>query len=391
MGRIIEISKGKYRLIADLGYKGGIRKRKVKTISARNKTEAAKQLNLFETELKNNESFYFGEYKDITFLSFFSMWKDKYADTAFAPRTRDEHISSIKSRVIPRFGNYKLTEISKMDVVHFFDDLQKNGRRLDKRSGPLSSSTLHNIYKAFNSVMSLAKEWDIIPMNPCKGVKLPTLKHKKGEAYSEEEIGKLVYLLENDTTEENSLIAKIALISGCRAGEIAALEAKHLKPENNTLFIEQSMSMDEKKLIVKSTKTDRTRSVSIPKPLMDELLRWKIKKQTQLLIAGSDRKWKEHNFLFSDEFGQPRRPDSISQFWNRFIERNDIRKIRFHDLRHTSATLLINKGVHAKVIQERLGHATIGTTMNVYGHVLEQADQTAATHFESLFNKKTNE
>lgn len=239
--------------------------------------------------------------------------------------------------------------------------------------------------------MSLATEWDIIPSNPCKGVKLPSLKHKKDEAYSEEEISTLVHLLETDTTEENGLIAKIALISGCRAGEIAALEAKHLNPENNTLFIEQSMSMDEKQLIVKSTKTDRTRTVSIPKQLMDELLRWKIKKQTQLLKAGSDRKWKEYSFLFSDEFGQPKRPDSISQFWKRFIERNELRKIRFHDLRHTSATLLTNKGVHAKVIQERLGHSTIGTTMNVYGHVLEQADQTAATHFESLFNKKTNE
>lgn len=278
-----------------------------------------------------------------------------------------------------------------MDVVHFFDDLQKSGRRLDGKPGTISPSTLHNIYKEFNSVMGLATEWDIIPSNPCKGVKLPTLKHKKGEAYDEPEIENLVHLLETDTTPENSLIARITLVSGCRAGEIAALESKHLHSKKNTLFIEQSMSIDDKKLIVKSTKTDRTRSVSIPKQLMDELLRWKLFKQTQLLKAGSGRKWPDHCFLFSDESGQPRRPDSISQFWNRFIVRNDMRKIRFHDLRHTSATLLINKGVHAKVIQERLGHSTIGTTMNVYGHVLEQADQTAATHFESLFSKKTSE
>lgn len=56
------------------------------------------------------------------------MWTDKYANTAFAPRTKDEHISNIKSRILPWFGDYKLTEITKMDVVHLFEDLQKNGR-----------------------------------------------------------------------------------------------------------------------------------------------------------------------------------------------------------------------------------------------------------------------
>ncbi|MCM3224231.1 tyrosine-type recombinase/integrase [Terribacillus saccharophilus] len=71
------------------------------------------------------------------------------------------------------------------------------------------------------------------------------------------------------------------------------------------------------------------------------------------------------------------------------VDKYNLKKIRFHDLRHTSATLLINKQVHAKIIQERLGHSTISTTMNTYGHVLEEADQKAASHFDSMFEKKT--
>ncbi|UOQ47253.1 tyrosine-type recombinase/integrase [Gracilibacillus caseinilyticus] len=87
-------------------------------------------------------------------------------------------------------------------------------------------------------------------------------------------------------------------------------------------------------------------------------------------------KWKNHLFLFSDEFGQPLRPDSISQWWIRFTETDKykeakLKRIRFHDLRHTSATLLIDKGVHAKVIQERFGHSKISNTMDVYGHILQ--------------------
>lgn len=98
-------------------------------------------------------------------------------------------------------------------------------------------------------------------------------------------------------------------------------------------------------------------------------------------------KWPGHLFLFSDAYGQPFRPDSISQRWIRFTKRTELKKIRFHDLRHTSATLLISQGVHAKIIQERLGHSKIGTTMDTYGHVLQEAEQSAATHFETLFEK----
>ena len=92
-------------------------------------------------------------------------------------------------------------------------------------------------------------------------------------------------------------------------------------------------------------------------------------------------------FVCENKFGKPLRPDSISQWWSRFIDKTKIKKISFHDLRHSSATLLINEGVHAKVISERLGHADISTTMNIYVHVLAEADQAAASSFDDLFKK----
>ncbi|MFJ7512573.1 site-specific integrase [Peribacillus simplex] len=99
----------------------------------------------------------------------------------------------------------------------------------------------------------------------------------------------------------------------------------------------------------------------------------------------------EYEFLFSSWQGKPMHPSSITTWWSRFKKRYNLPQIRFHDLRHTSATLLINSGVHAKIISSRLGHADIRTTMNTYGHALQEADQEAAKHLESLFhsdNKK---
>ncbi|WP_197214716.1 site-specific integrase [Cytobacillus firmus] len=94
------------------------------------------------------------------------------------------------------------------------------------------------------------------------------------------------------------------------------------------------------------------------------------------------------SFLAMNSFGKPIRPDCIGQWWRRFTKKHYLKHIRFHHLRHTSATLLINEGVHAKVISERLGHADISTTMKIYGHVLEEADKTAASHLDEFFEKK---
>ena len=79
----------------------------------------------------------------------------------------------------------------------------------------------------------------------------------------------------------------------------------------------------------------------------------------------------------------------MSQWWARFLDRRGIdKKIRFHDLRHTSATLLINAGVHETVVQKRLGHSNISTTLNIYNHVLREKNKSAANVFDSILSKK---
>ncbi len=93
----------------------------------------------------------------------------------------------------------------------------------------------------------------------------------------------------------------------------------------------------------------------------------------------------EHEFLFCNENGRPFYPTTPTTWWRRLLETAGVRYIRLHDLRHTSATLLINQGVHAKIISERLGHADIRITMDTYGHALKKADQEAADKLDGLF------
>lgn len=386
MASFKKVANGKYKLTVELGYVGKKRKRKIKRVNAKNDTEARKQLVLFEAEVLSNQII---DHSKLTVKGFYHQWLEHFANDNYGPRTLRETKNVIENRLLPDYGDAKIKDIEKIHMVHFFSDLKKDGKRLDGKKGTLSSSSLKNIYKAINALFKVAEEWELIDSNPCEKIKLPTVKHKKSNVLSAAESRTLFNLLEDENVMWK-LIVQVAAVTGMRQGEIAALEGKHLDFSNNAIVIDQSfVNVKGEGIKLKSTKTDRTRKVSVPDDLMKSLKKLRAIKYEQQMESKNLWKWEGHLFLFSNEFGQPLRPDSISQWWLRFTEKkkykDKLKKIRFHDLRHTSATLLIDKGVHAKIIQERLGHSKISTTMDVYGHVLHDAEKSSANHFKELF------
>ncbi|WP_447402482.1 tyrosine-type recombinase/integrase [Lysinibacillus sp. fkY74-1] len=390
MGYVQKISKNKFKLIADLGYRGNRRIRKTKNVEAKSEKEAMRQLILFEEEMKQNKDVYFSDIESITLNHLFPRWKDNYAKQHYSARSFHDNCTHLEKRILPIFGDIKLKDIKKVDVVFFVGDLQKKKRRLDGKESELAPSTIHNIYKAFASIMNVAVEWNLIEESPCKNIKLPKLKYEEGKAYSEEQVKLLFERLNNRETAEKRLLVELAVVSAARQGELVAIEEKHLNVENNTLLIEQALvNLTGDGIIVKETKGKRKRVVTIPSNIMNDLVTLAAVKKYQLEEAGDERVWEGHTFLFSNDFGKPYRPDSISQWWDRFMKKNpDLPRIRSHDLRHTSATLLIHAGEHPKVIQSRLGHSNITTTMNTYGHLLQETDQRASSHFDKLFDDK---
>lgn len=391
-----KLDKNKYQLIADLGYRGKKRVRKTKTIHAKNDKEAQRQLILFEAELEQKKDMYFSDSENITLIQLYPRWKEHYAKQRYSPRTLPDYVTNLEKRILPEFGDMKVKDIKKVDITFFINNLQKGNKRLDGKEEKLKPSTIRNIYKAFANIMSAAVEWELIEETPCKNIPLPKLDSEEGQVYGEEEIEKLFERLRSEDNLEKLIMIELALTTGCRQGEIAAIEAKHLNVKNNTILIEQSLAIAKKEefkeaidgLILKETKGKRKRVITISEYVMKNLIRLSSIKKSQLEQVGDNRKWKNHMFIFSDEYGKPYRPDSISQWWRRFMERNsDLSRIRFHDLRHTSASLLIDSGEHLKTIQQRLGHSNFGTTMDIYGHLLPGSDQRAASNFLKRKNK----
>lgn len=174
-----------------------------------------------------------------------------------------------------------------------------------------------------------------------------------------------------------------------RKGELLALQWYDIDFSTNTIHVRHSLSYTKGNgYKLKEPKTKGSiRKIAPPKKLMDELRKHKMKKSTERIEAAELWEGGKHFFVFSSTFGKPLFPVP-NRWWTRFINRANktlkknnkppLKKIRFHDLRHTAATDLINKGANIHSISKRLGHANITTTMNIYGHYLEEADQKIA-------------
>lgn len=389
MASIEKRGKNSYRLSVVIGYESdGTPIRERKTVKAKNPTEAKKMLTLFEAEILQGQ--YLKVEEKMTLNLFFKEWLEKYANDPnnLSPDTRQNYINILEKRILPKYGHMKLADIKTIHIVNFVNDLKKDGRRLDGKKGPLSPSSIANCYRAFNNILSRAAEWQLIKENPAAAVKQPKITVKKSDVYSKEELNTLFTHLEKKPLHWKVLIS-LAISTGAREGEIAALEWKHIDFEKGTVFIEQSLTeVTGEGIQLKSTKSKRSRTVSLPGHLLKMLEKFNEQAVYERALVEDKLEWPDHFFIFANEFGKPIRPDSISQWWRRFTSKYKLKHIRFHELRHTSATLLINEGVHAKVISERLGHADISTTMNIYGHVLSEADQAAASHFDSFFDHK---
>lgn len=226
------------------------------------------------------------------------------------------------------------------------------------------------------------------PSSRCKKTRV---KHKEIQPYDDQEIKQLLIALQKAPIHWRVMIT-LALITGLRRGELLGLEWHYIDWETGVISVEQSVSLSPGgDAHVKEPKTKGSRrKVAIPSAMLRELQVYRAHKADEFEKIGDRWQGNGRYVVFCHPDGKAFHQERPYLWFREFLKKNGLRYIRFHDLRHTSATLLINQGIYAKVISERLGHGNIGTTMNVYGHVLRTADQSAADKFESVLELKSD-
>lgn len=388
-GSIEHRGNDSWRLIVSLG-KDRHNKyiKKQKTVKAKNKTEARHKLAAFVMEIES------GEYIDpskMTFESFISEWKSKYAKKHLAAKTLENYMYTLNNYLIPEFGHVRLDEMKTIHIVNYLHSLEHEGSRKDDKQGSLSASSILYHYRVLRNVFSRAVEWGVVKSNPLEKVTRPKVSQERTNVYTQEEVHQLFQLLQGEPIHQQ-LIVTLALTSGLRRGELLGLQWEDIDLNTGTIEVQHSLQhITGEGFQLKTTKTKSSvRSVVIPAFVVDQLKTYRHKKNKERLQAAESWEGGKYYYVFCTQFGKPLYPTVPGTWWRRFIKRKGFKYIRFHDLRHTAATLLINQGVHAKVIAERLGHADIKTTMNVYGQYIQQADEEAADKLNTLFQPPIN-
>nr|WP_150959611.1 site-specific integrase [Aneurinibacillus sp. XH2] len=377
-----------YRLTVELGYNpDGSRIRKRKTVNARDfgkkelgKRELNAELDKFKNEVNNDG------YRDIekmSFSAFVEQWKKRFLVNKEA-KTEQNYSHIVDKRISPYFGATSMEKLTSFHVMDFLEKLSDDG---------LSDNSRVKYYRVLKSIFYWAKEWKVIKENPMDGVPKPKETDYDADVYNEEEVAQLFEALQIEKPMFRVLIL-LAVTAGLRRGELLGLEWKHINLDTGIIDVRQSIPMyKDQQPVIKEPKTKNSiRKVSIPAFVVAELDKYYLQARKDRLQVGDKWQGGDHFFLFANKYGLPYYPKTLSDMWRDFIKKNPgIKYIRFHDLRHTSATLLINKGVHAKTISSRLGHSNIKTTMNIYGHAMQSADRAAADAFNALFETKKDQ
>ncbi|MEK3721981.1 tyrosine-type recombinase/integrase [Paenibacillus sp. FSL H8-0034] len=401
MASIQKRGENSWLLVVEIGSAAdGTRQKKTRTVRVLDekllKTPKRLQNHLNDELLKFKMEVEVGEYIDpskMTFAAFAEEWREKHGKKGLSPNTLETYTLHLNKRLIPTFGHLRLDQIKPMQIVNFMHSLEQDGSRGDGKEGKLSSGTIEYIYRILKNIFSRAVDWQIIKTNPMEAMKKPRVETKEVSVYDPDEALDLFTALEKEPLRWQVMIS-LALTTGLRRGELLGLEWNNVKFEEDgrcTISVKQALVfLKGGGFIVKEPKTKGSkREVSVPTSLVPDLKALKLQEGKNRLQSGELWEGGDRFFIFTAwDSGKPLNPSSVKTWWTRFIKRNKLKYITFHSLRHTSATLLINEGVHAKIISERLGHSNIMTTMNIYGHVLKKADQEAANKFDTLLKPR---
>lgn len=319
--------------------------------------------------------------------AFVTEWRNKFADTGLSETTLSGHLSRLDNHILPVIGHVELEKINSLMLL----DLLTNLTRKDGKEGLLSHHAKEDVYKTLNSLFKYATQWRVISANPMEGVNKPKNRNeiqKELNVYEPEEIVALLDAAQDELFHWRVFLT-LAITAGLRRGESLGLEWSNVDFDNKGVEIKQTIVRGRSGALIKAPKTrSSSRFITLPPSVMEELRLYRVHWLKERFKMGDGWIEDEREWLFCNEDGTHFYPTTPTTWWKRFTDRNSIRYIRLHDLRHTSVTFLIAQKEHVKVISERLGHSKIGVTMDQYGHVLKSAERSAGDSFESLFTKK---
>ncbi len=321
-----------------------------KCVTAKTKTECSTKLEALKEQYgrpteKIKADMPFGEWIDF--------WYQTYCKHTLRITTRGDYENRIYNHIIPEIGKIPLNKLSQSDLQQFYAREKTGGRKLyaEKLGKGLSDRTIRAIHANCRTALQRAVQEGLIRTNPAVGCKLPPKKAREMQVLTQNEIIRFLHQAKEEGCYELFLLE---LGTGMRRGEILALKWSDLDFATGELHIERQVYIIKAEVIISEPKTKASiRTVILPPSLLKTLVAYK---------ETVDSEWMFPSPL---DNGRPRNPSSVRKRLQLILERAGCKKVRFHDLRHTFATMALEHGIDIKTLSATIGHVSSATTVNI--------------------------
>lgn len=342
--------------------------------------EFEQELELKNTDNKDNEVI-----KGILFVDYMKNWLK-----IIKPTIELNTYGSYEQMVNYRINNYfttnkiRLKELQPINIQDFYTYLLNDG---------LSSNTVIHYHAIIHKALDYAFKMNMIVSNPADKVQRPKVEQFIGSFYNENELNTLFEKSKGDPLE---LIIFLTAFYGLRRSEIAGLKWNAINFENNSITIKHTIVQvsikGERQIFGKDRTKNKTSYRTLPLvPEVAEILkRFKQIQENNKKLCKNDYNAKYEEYICVDSLGNIIKPDFITKHFRRLLQNNNLRLIRFHDLRHSCASLLLARGIQLKEIQEWLGHSNFNTTANIYAHLDTNVKQKSADVLSNILKSQKN-
>ena len=303
------------------------------------------------------------------------MWFEHYAKVKVRPSSHQTYRGHINNHIKPNIGKIPLEKLTSLELQKLYKRLLETDRvdRLESRhqAKGLSPKTVRNIHQIISSAMKLAQDQKLIGGNPTEGCALPRLEHKEMQTLPVEQLQSFLREARDSGVFE---LYYLELATGLRRGELLGLKWEDIDLERGDLRVRRQIARINGEVVEAPLKTKNAyRTLPLAADTIDVL-------KAQRRKAG-DSPW-----VFPSPTGGPISPDSVLHMLHRVLKRAGLPRIRFHDLRHTFATLALQNGVDVKTVSGMLGHFSAGFTLDTYAHVTTASQRQAAKTMGSVLS-----
>ncbi len=370
-GNIRKRSDGRWEGRYTAGYHPETGKRIIKNVLGKTQAECKAKL---ATAIESAKGVDVSRADEYTVATLLRTWYDLYAKPNVRVATADRYRLMVEQYTIPRIGNIHLSKLTSRDLQKLYNDLQSKGRlraaQKEKKPG-LSNSTVRGVHMMLHNALDRAVKEKLILKNPTEDCIIPKIEKQEMKILQPEHIH--AYL---DAANARGLLPMfyLELVSGLRKGELTALQWSDLDEADCTVSVSKQASWDtDGNLVLTRPKTGNSiRTVSIPQEAVE-------------LLKQEHAKHPDNPWMFpSGRTGEMYHPDSVVTLHKRILKDAGLDHIRFHDLRHTFATLALQNGVDVKTVSSMLGHYDAGFTLRTYTHATRQMQRSAAEKMGSF-------